>query len=184
MSRDGLIGHCKTCKVEYERQRYAANAEAIKERSRLYRERIRERLREQARNYHETNKVAIKARRRARGYRPPPLSAEQQSKKARQFRERLTSVREEVLDHYGRTCACCGESESMFLQIDHVDGVTPEVRKLQGGGLKMCRWLKLNNFPEGFRILCANCNHAMGRRDNPSRICPHQMGVLKLVIND
>ena len=30
-------------------------------------------------------------------------------------------ARENILDHYGRVCACCGELEVQFLELDHVN---------------------------------------------------------------
>jgi hypothetical protein len=33
-------------------------------------------------------------------------------------------------------------------------------------------WLKRNNFPSGYRVLCMNCNH--GRKRNGG-ICPHEL---------
>jgi len=32
------------------------------------------------------------------------------------------------------------------------------------------RWLKQNNFPEGFRVLCINCNFSLGIYG----YCPHE----------
>lgn len=63
-----------------------------------------------------------------------------------------------------------------FLTIDHVNGKGNEHRKLlfkhNVGGVHMYRWLKRNNYPEGYTILCMNCNWAQ-RYGN---ICPHQLG--------
>jgi hypothetical protein len=39
-------------------------------------------------------------------------------------------------------------------------------KKINGhnhGGVDMGSWLKRNNYPEGFQVLCVNCNHAKGR---------------------
>ena len=41
--------------------------------------------------------------------------------------------------------------------------------KLVGSGSKFLRWLKANNFPSGFRVLCHNCNLAIGLYSQ----CPH-----------
>lgn len=69
---------------------------------------------------------------------------------------------------YGGKCACCGETEIGFLTIDHVNG----------GGAKHRReiknhiygWLKKHNYPPGFRVLCWNCNCAIGALG----VCPHR----------
>ena len=38
------------------------------------------------------------------------------------------------------------------------------------GSLKYDKWLKKNNYPEGYRVLCANCNWAM----RYGKVCPHE----------
>jgi hypothetical protein len=70
----------------------------------------------------------------------------------------------------GAKCACCGEAEIAFLQIDHVNGDGAEHRRVLKSSSKIYRWLKVNGFPPGFQVLCANCNHAKGRYG----VCPHQ----------
>jgi hypothetical protein len=63
----------------------------------------------------------------------------------------------EALWHYGRgKCAKCGDTTDEFLQIDHINGGGTEHRKQIGSGIY--RWLRKNQWPEGFRVLCANCN--------------------------
>jgi len=83
------------------------------------------------------------------------------------FRDR---ARQAVLDHYGRFCACCKETEEMFLTIDHIDDSGAEHRREMKTSTTAI-WLKQNNFPPGFQILCINCNQ--GRYRNGG-ICPHQ----------
>lgn len=68
-------------------------------------------------------------------------------------------------------CVCCGEKETMFLSIDHINGGGGKQKKeLGGGGGKMYRWLTKNNYPKGFQVLCHNCNQAKGAYGK----CPHQ----------
>ncbi|HYT41427.1 MAG TPA: hypothetical protein VEP90_03720 [Methylomirabilota bacterium] len=62
-------------------------------------------------------------------------------------------------------CACCGELELTVLTIDHINGGGNKHRKQigygKGSGAHTYRWLIHNNFPEGFRVLCMNCNWAV-----------------------
>lgn len=58
------------------------------------------------------------------------------------------------------TCACCGEDHIPFLHVDHVDGGGARHRKSVGD---VYRWIIKNNFPNGFRTLCANCNWGIYR---------------------
>lgn len=69
-------------------------------------------------------------------------------------------------------CACCGESALAFLALDHVNGGGHKQRQeLGGGGFYV--WLRKNNYPEGFQVLCHNCN--LGRQLNGGT-CPHMEG--------
>ena len=69
------------------------------------------------------------------------------------------------------SCICCGETHFEFLTIDHINGGGEAHRKSIGGpGRTMDRWLRLNGYPDGFRVLCYNCNNAIGRYG----YCPHK----------
>ena len=88
-------------------------------------------------------------------------------------------LRKEVITMYGGKCACCGETEYKFLAIDHINNDGASHRKLISnnkprwkiGGAKICRWLKKHNYPNGFQILCHNCNMAKGFYGK----CPHHI---------
>ncbi|MBP9719114.1 MAG: hypothetical protein KBD46_01490 [Candidatus Levybacteria bacterium] len=79
------------------------------------------------------------------------------------------------LKQYGDKCRCCEESIIQFLTIEHVEGNgnnhRKELFKHNVGGVHMYRWLKKNNFPKGYAILCMNCNWATRYRG----ICPHEL---------
>lgn len=88
-------------------------------------------------------------------------------------------LREQVLKVYGGgdfpKCACCGEDIVEFLTIDHVDGKGNDHRREIGrnimtGSTGLYSWLRKNNFPEGFRVLCFNCNCAIAIHGK----CPHK----------
>src|SRR5690242_3349065 len=76
-------------------------------------------------------------------------------------RERHQQVRLEVLSHYGNQCACCHITNIEFLGIDHVEGGGVAHRKTLNRS-NIYYWLRTNNYPEGFQILCHNCNLAKG----------------------
>jgi hypothetical protein len=79
-------------------------------------------------------------------------------------------VRLLVFAAYGGKCACCGEGTYEFLTIDHVNGGGRRHREEIGGsGSSIYSWLRKNNFPAGFRVLCMNCNFAAGKFGG----CPH-----------
>lgn len=94
--------------------------------------------------------------------------------KSRRLNEQL---REEVFGAYGgKRCACCGETEPLFLTIDHVNNDGAEMRESgvhSRGGTQFYQWLRKSGFPTGFQVLCMNCN--LGKHRNGG-VCPHQSG--------
>lgn len=70
----------------------------------------------------------------------------------------------------GGVCQCCGESDRRLLTIDHVNNDGAEHRKTVSSA-HLVGWLRKNNFPEGFQVLCFNCN--MGKSANGG-VCPHE----------
>jgi hypothetical protein len=88
-------------------------------------------------------------------------------------RLKYNRIKDEVYEHYGGyKCNCCGESNPKFLSLDHINNDGGKHRKLFGitGGMHLYRWIQKNNFPEGFQVLCYNCN--LGKARNQG-ICPH-----------
>lgn len=93
----------------------------------------------------------------------------------RKHREYYLKLRIRVLEHYSGgmpRCECCGETTVEFLSLDHINGGGTKHRKKIGYG-RIYYWIIQNGFPEGFRVLCHNCNQAIGVYGK----CPH--GVLK-----
>lgn len=87
--------------------------------------------------------------------------------------QRRLQLRAAAITHYGGVCACCGEPQQEFLQLDHPGGGGCQHRRqLQAQGTTLWLWLKKHNYPPGFRVLCANCNAALGFYG----YCPHQRG--------
>lgn len=81
------------------------------------------------------------------------------------------NLKKAAFEAYGNKCACCSETEPDFLTIDHIEGGGIQHRaniKKQFGSIY--RWLAARGYPEGFRVLCYNCNCAAGFFG----ICPHQ----------
>lgn len=85
-------------------------------------------------------------------------------------RNYLRKLRKEVIKKYGNKCACCKENRFEFLAIDHTNGGGNEHRKIIGQGYAILFWIRKNNYPKGFRVLCNNCNGAFGHYG----YCPHQ----------
>lgn len=65
--------------------------------------------------------------------------------------------KKEVFKEYGGACDLCGESDIDVLTIDHINGNGAKHRK-EVPAAKITKWLKDNDYPHGFRVLCFNCN--------------------------
>jgi len=90
-------------------------------------------------------------------------------------------VRREAIEAYRARCICCGETEREFLTIDHSKGAKHEMYgRLYPGlprtGFQFYWRLQKLGFPRrGFRLLCWNCNNAIGRYGNHRfESCPHK----------
>ena len=110
-----------------------------------------------------------KNRQRARDY-----YARNKTRRLEAFRDRYEANKASVFARYGKQCECCGEKEPLFLTIDHVNNDGHLHRKSSGSSHNnIYGWLVRNGFPEGFQVLCLNCNHGKHRNHG---VCPHQEG--------
>jgi len=88
-------------------------------------------------------------------------------------KERSRRIKQEVLSHYSGDrepfCQCCLEKRIEFLTMDHMDGHGHQHRKAIKS-TNFFKWLKRNNYPTNYQVLCMNCNFAKGIFG----ICPHK----------
>jgi hypothetical protein len=112
-------------------------------------------------------------------------------KKAKEVRASNTLVRLNILSGYSKRlsnstvpcCNCCGLNSHLdFLEIDHIAGKKQmdSIPELVAIGYsselkhqKLRNWIIKNNFPDGFQILCHNCNMGKGMKKNNNK-CPHE----------
>ncbi len=81
-------------------------------------------------------------------------------------REERAKLKETVLSHYSNQTMCClncGFNDIRALQLDHINNDGAKERKELFGdrtkaGTTFYRWIRQQNFPEGYSVLCANCN--------------------------
>ena len=101
------------------------------------------------------------------------------------------NTRLKILQHYSISlsnssipcCRCCGlNSHVDFLDIDHINGrkqMDSESKLVNIGyssklhDASLHKWIIGNNFPDGFQILCKNCNISKGMTKNNNK-CPHE----------
>lgn len=79
-------------------------------------------------------------------------------------RKAREKCRLEVIAHYSdgsMSCLGCQTTDLRVLTIDHIKGGgnahRREIRKK--GGVNFYFWLRQQGYPEGYRVLCHNCNY-------------------------
>ena len=85
---------------------------------------------------------------------------------------RTTVTKAEFVAAYGGRCACCGETELVFLSLDHINGGGNQHRmSFSGnGGRKLLQEATAAGWPDIYRVLCMNCQ--FGTRYG--KVCPHR----------
>ena len=143
-----------------------ADQETGREHGRKYYAENKERIKQREREKYRRDRETIRARRREL------TTPELRQQNAERERLRYAAYRGIVIKAYGSTCACCGESEILFLEIDHIQNDGSNHRKEIGPSSRaIIYWLIQNDFPDGFQLLCSNCNQ--GKKRNGG-ICPHK----------
>ena len=138
-------------------------------------------MREYRRKYREKHREELNAHGREKYYKHLEYQRQRSRDKYRRFRERWLAysrnrravTKKFAVAYYtdGRNCcACCGENEIKFMTLDHINNNGAEHRKSLPRGTRMIEWVVENYFPDGFQILCFNCNCAKGSFGE----CPHQ----------
>ena len=88
-------------------------------------------------------------------------------------RKKRIKLRQEVLTAYGGKspqCNCCGENDTHFLVIDHINN-DGHIERKKYGTATFYKRLRQNGFPKDkYQILCHNCNAAKSLYGE----CPHR----------
>jgi len=92
-------------------------------------------------------------------------------------KERHRKLHDSCIQKLGGICACCGEKEPLFLEIDHVNNDGNKLKvKLPGGVWDRGDYHFMKSIVAGtidcssLQVLCANCNHGKYRNGG---VCPH-----------
>lgn len=132
------------------------------------------------REYNQRNNAKVTAQKREYWRKKRDTNPEWVESERKRGLEYWHTLRREVLNAYGgMKCACCGETEETFLSLDHVNNDGAEHRRVlsgkteRSGGIttQLYNWLKRNNYPSGFQVLCMNCNFSKARNGG---VCAHQ----------
>jgi hypothetical protein len=138
------------------------------ERAKAYQQAYEEAHREERRLYQQRYRAENSEKKRASSR---ASWAKHRERRTQGLRARWAKLRGEILRRYGGDppcCACCGESAPGFLALDHPDNDGAVHRKTVGYGRVYWELRKLG-FPDGYRVLCHNCNCAIGFYG----ACPH-----------
>lgn len=168
-----LAAYCRPCFNAYSREDRLKNPEAHKRKAKKWRQANPDKQRAANARWQASNPEKSKAIRKAANAK---WLANNRLARNSWEAERRAKVRHEVFMAYGGfLCACCGETEPMFLTIDHINNDGANHRrelkdKIGNGGASFFTWLKANKFPKGFQVLCRNCN--WGKHANGG-VCPH-----------
>jgi len=142
--------------------------------NRWYLQNHREQVNAQRREYYKTERGFEKAMEYIRNYNKRHIDDHRNYQKLwmRLYRQK---IKHEVLLHYSNgelKCACCGESNYFFMTIDHImgRGKTDREAGQKRSGWRLCVNLKMRGYPDGYQVLCYNCNLAKGHYGS----CPHE----------
>lgn len=129
---------------------YKANKIDILKKRKDYRKNNRTKMLDKDRKYYENNKIEI-LRLNKENYKINKIDILNKKKLRYQL------LRQTVLSHYSPTLSCsiCGNNDIRVLDLHHEENIGSKHRKEIGDILY---WIKKNNFPEGYLVLCANCN--------------------------
>ena len=177
------------------KERDAVNRDKILEQKRRHHERHRDEDSERAKSYHERNRDRMNAKMHEyyRDNREKMRAASkkwlknnrdkvrvQKKKYYAENKDKINKANGEAhrrrrmrcIEYYSggaNSCECCGESHLEFLAVDHIGGGGRE-HKRRERITGMYEYLIRHGFPDGYRILCHNCNMALGH----SGMCPHK----------
>ena len=102
---------------------------------------------------HEKSKAS--AVKHSRAWRANNAEASRSVSRRNQIRH-AKEIRQAVLKLLGEHCQLCREDDLRVLHIDHVHGGGCQARK-ESSSLDI--WKSILIQPDGYRVLCANCNH-------------------------
>ena len=92
----------------------------------------------------------------------------------------------EVFTHYSKklsnadfpVCACCKYDDIRALNIDHIiphSKLSASEKLIPRAGPELWKYLKQNNYPKKYQILCYNCNQMKKAKVD----CPHKLDKVK-----
>jgi len=155
---------CKECAKAKSAKYRESHSEEAQEYSRLYYELHSEEAREYRRRYRKDYPEKIREENR-RYKRTHPNKGKESSRRYQR------ALKIEILSYYSDgnlKCVICAEKRLACLSIDHIRGGGEAHRKeIKGtGGGFFYKWLKKNGYPNGYQVLCMNCQWIKREKNN------------------
>ena len=91
-------------------------------------------------------------------------NARNKIQRAKAERDRQREIRHSVVLHYGGKCECCLDRTIEFLAVEPITK-----RGGRGTRQEIHDWLRKEELPKGYRVLCGNCSRALR-----GGYCPHR----------
>lgn len=125
-------------------------------------------------NYYQKNKSSISVKKKKYSAENSELISKQQSKKyfknpekyiskaKQRYQNVITEFKKIVISHYSKNkmeCKLCKVKGLDFLNIDHIEGRKKMGHSRKVRGSTLYHFLIKNDFPEGYQVLCWNCNN-------------------------
>jgi hypothetical protein len=156
---DGLHRACKECKAAEAKKFRENHRKELSARDKLYWKKNASRIKKVKHQYYLKNRDEI--------FKKVVVWRGNNAAKCRAYCAKAKNkLKNQVFSHYcggDVRCKWCGETDLYILSIDHIDGGGGRHRRQIGsgnkGGYNFYRWLKRNNYPDGFQVLCFNCQY-------------------------
>jgi hypothetical protein len=155
----------KAAKKRYAQTDYKKHKEHIDKKNMEYHWKNREERLKKMKEYQLKNKDAIIKYRKKRYHEVIKKNPELMQKHRESVRRCKERYRQKCIEYYSKgknCCELCGISDIDVLTIDHKNGGGRQERKKLSNHVE--KYLVKNNFPEGYRILCMNCNMKEARQ--------------------
>ena len=151
--KDGYTIYCKDCIKPMKKEERLRNIEKYRESNKIYHIENIEKRNEYSKNYRKENPDKIKSYRKTEGH-TLGLTRAQYTKMKRdeEFIQTLF-----YYSNGSMCCEFCKEDDIDVLSIDHINHNGSEHRKSFGGNSLQHQLIR-ENFPDGYRVLCRNCN--------------------------
>jgi hypothetical protein len=147
----------KEQRKQYAREYYLKNRQKLIENSRQYRMNNRKKCNDYQKKWERDN----------------PNRTGMLKRKCDYQKQRNKKIREKFIEMYGGKCSCCGESDVIFLTMDHINNDGNKRRGKYGcNNLKEYSLAIKEYRPDMFQVLCYNCNHAKHLNGGE---CPHKL---------